>query len=210
MRRPLLVASTITLALTLLRLTGERMGWSEWAFGRAAGGGGALLGIGWLIPVFGFWFGRRLAGSGWRPASTSRAILYPVLGLAGIAAVFTLATQAMAVTTGTFVFVAIALPLCALFAFGGWPQLARVLFAYALAARVPVLVITVLAVAGNWGTHYERLATGSPEMSDLARTVVLCLAQLCIWIPLTLLGGGLAGGVAAAVAKADTAAGLRD
>jgi len=199
-RGPLLVAASITLAITLLRLTGERLQWAEWLFGRSAGGGGALLGIGWLIPVFGIWFARRLAANGSAPLDRRGAIVLPLLGIAGIAAVFTVAKLLLPVSVGTFVFVALALPLCSLLALRGWPALARVLFAYALLARLPVLVITALAVAGNWGTHYERLAPGSPEMGDVARTAVLCLAQLCIWLPLTLLIGGLAGGLAARTA----------
>ncbi|MFY9344666.1 MAG: hypothetical protein WAT39_19390, partial [Planctomycetota bacterium] len=58
---PLLLAAVVTFALTGVRLAGELLGGPEWLFGRAAGGGGALLGIGWLIPVVGAWFGRRLS-----------------------------------------------------------------------------------------------------------------------------------------------------
>lgn len=58
----------ITLALTLLRLTGELLGWAPSVFVREGGGGGSLLGIVWLAPVFGAFYGLRLAGRADRPA----------------------------------------------------------------------------------------------------------------------------------------------
>ena len=61
--------AVITLAVTLLRLVGELQGWSPLLFNREAGGGGALVGISWLVPVFGAWFGWKLAG----PARARRA-----------------------------------------------------------------------------------------------------------------------------------------
>ena len=59
--RMVLGPALITLAVTLLRLVGELQGWSPRLFSREAGGGGALVGISWLVPVFGAWFGCKLA-----------------------------------------------------------------------------------------------------------------------------------------------------
>jgi hypothetical protein len=176
-----------------VRFAGELGDGPAWLFGKDAGGGGALLGIGWLIPFAGVWFGRRLAAAGLEPVQRRRSMLLVGGGVAGIAVVFTLARTVLGVTLGTFLFVAVSLPLLMALAFRGWPELARVLFGYALAARLPIVVLTIVAVANAWGTHYEQLAPGSPAMSDAARTAVLCLAQLCLWIPLTVLVGCLAG-----------------
>ncbi len=200
-RTPLLVMAAVTLLVTIVRLAGERTGGPSWLFGRAAGGGGSLLGIGWLIPVAGFWFGRRLAAAGLAPQHRRRALGLVACGLACIAVVFTLAKTVLGVTVATFVFVAIALPLSTIFAFRAWPELARALFVYALSARLPILVLTVVAVAQAWGTHYELLAPGSPPMGDAARTAVLCTAQLCLWVPLTVQVGCLAGLAAASFAR---------
>ncbi len=63
----ILVPAVITLAITLLRLVGELQGWSPGLFSRAAGGGGALVGISWLVPIFGAWFGWKLAKAGGAP-----------------------------------------------------------------------------------------------------------------------------------------------
>lgn len=118
------------------------------------------------------------------------------VGLLGVAAVFTAAKVLLPVTLGTFVFVAVSLPLLAITALRAWPALARPLLLYALVVRLAIAAITIAAVQADWGTHYERLAPGAPEMSALGRTVVLCASQLCLWIPLTVLIGCFAGLVA--------------
>ena len=47
------VPALITLAITLVRLAGERQGWSRLWFNPDPGGGFALIGIVWLVPIFG-------------------------------------------------------------------------------------------------------------------------------------------------------------
>ncbi len=199
LRLPFAILAATTLAITALRLAGELRGWPSWLFGRAAGGGGALVGIGWLLPLAGAWFGQRLAGAGARPRAGALRLVGA--GLLGVALVFALATALLPVTAGTFLFVAAALPSLAVLAWRAWPELARALAWFALVQRLPVLAITALAVPGKWGTHYEQLAPGSPPMSDATRTLVLCAAQVCLWIPLTLLVGGFAGLLAARHAR---------
>jgi len=66
-RKLILVPALITLAVTLLRLTGELLHWSKTLFNPEAGGGGALVGITWLAPVFGAYFGFKLARAGLGP-----------------------------------------------------------------------------------------------------------------------------------------------
>src|SRR5688572_9442456 len=83
--RLILVPALITLGVTLLRLTGELLGWSPLLVNRAPGGPGALIGIVWLVPVFGFWFGLRLARAA-APAGVGRVAGYDLLAvLAGAA-----------------------------------------------------------------------------------------------------------------------------
>src|SRR5258707_14938856 len=76
-KKLILVPALITLAVTLLRLTGELMHWSKALFNPAAGGGGALVGIAWLVPVFGVYFGLKLAGAGLAPAAVGRPSAIP-------------------------------------------------------------------------------------------------------------------------------------
>ena len=58
--RQVIVPALLTLLITALRFCGELLDLAPPLFGREAGGGGALVGIGWLIPVFGAVFALRL------------------------------------------------------------------------------------------------------------------------------------------------------
>ena len=69
--RLILVPAVVTLVVTLLRLVGELQNWSPALFSRAPGGGGSLVGISWLVPIFGAWFGWVLARSGERPGASA-------------------------------------------------------------------------------------------------------------------------------------------
>ena len=80
-RRLILVPAVITLAVTLLRLVGELQHWSPRLFSREAGGAGALVGIVWLVPIFGIYFAIRLNQAGQGPASRGRAIGFAVAAL---------------------------------------------------------------------------------------------------------------------------------
>lgn len=195
-RSILLTAFAATLAITALRLVGEIERWPDTWFARSAGGGGGLVGIGWLIPIVGSCLAVALVRSGHGPVHRGRALRWFGLGTLGIAAVFTIAKLVLPVTVGTFVFTITALAGCSVCAFVAWPALARLLLVHALLARAPILAVTVVAVHLDLGTHYERLAPGSPELADAARTLVLCTAQLGIWVPLTLVGGGFVGALA--------------
>jgi len=81
-RKLILVPAVITLAVTLLRLVGELQGWSPLLFNKEAGGGGALVGIAWLVPIFGAWFGWKLTRAGSGPGGIGRALGLTLLALA--------------------------------------------------------------------------------------------------------------------------------
>src|SRR5688572_31676573 len=76
------VPALITLGVTILRLIGELQNWSPALFNREAGGGGALIGIAWLVPIFGIYFALKLSQSGTTPLKSGKTILYAVAGLA--------------------------------------------------------------------------------------------------------------------------------
>jgi hypothetical protein len=69
-----LAPALITLGVTLLRVMGELLHWSRRLFNPAPGGGGAVVGIVWLIPFFGVYFALRLARSGEVPEHPGRAM----------------------------------------------------------------------------------------------------------------------------------------
>jgi hypothetical protein len=204
-----LVPAVITLAVTLLRLAGELQGWSPRLFSRAAGGGGALVGISWLVPVFGAWFGWKLAMSGERPGSAWRALGLTVLALAVLpASGFVAARLGIGATSSTMLAIFAVVSVVALFlALRAWPALGRTLLAYGLAARIPVILVMLAAILGSWGTHYDAMPPGTPEMSGLRKWLVAgVLPQLTVWQWFTVVIGGLFGLAAAALARRRAAA----
>src|SRR6266581_3605234 len=148
----ILIPSLITLAITILRLVGELQNWSPTFFSRAAGGAGAVVGIVWLVPVFGAWFAVKLAKAGGTPGA-GRVLGYSALALAvAVLAIFaTIKTvKSQGAQFGVFLVAAV---IAGVIAYRGWPALGRVLLAYGLAARIPVAVVMLIAIYANWGTH---------------------------------------------------------
>jgi hypothetical protein len=201
-KRLILVPAVITLAVTLLRLAGELMHWTPTLFNPAAGGGGALVGIAWLVPIFGIYFALGLAAAGEVPAGTGPAIGYPLLGF-GLMPALGFAAIKLGVQPQSFlafgVFVALSL-VGGIIAFRGWPALGRTLLAYGLAARIPVILVMLFAILGNWGTHYDVAPPTFPAMSPIAKWFLIgVVPQLTFWIWFTLAVGALCGGIAVAV-----------
>jgi hypothetical protein len=200
-----LVPAIITLGVTLLRLVGELQGWSPVFFSRAPGGGGAIVGISWLVLVFGAWFGWKLARAGAGPGGVGRAlgltllafVLLPALGLA--AGALKLDPHGM----GTFAIYVVGALVALVVGLRAWPALGRTLLAYALAARIPVALLMLAAIFGNWGTHYDVAPYPDfPAMSPLLKWFLIGLVpQLTIWIAFTVVVGSLVGIVAGALAR---------
>ena len=202
-RNLVLVPALITLGITLLRLVGELMRWSETLFSRRAGGGFAIVGIVWLVPIFGVYFALKLAARGERPR-LGRAIGLSTLGLL-IALPVTLAlgrSLHLAPGQGGILLFAVGSLVGLGVAYQGWPALGRTLVAYGLAARIPVAVIMLLAIFGNWGTHYELGPPDFPAMAPLAKWVWIGLVpQMTLWMAFTVIVGGLFGSLAVAVTR---------
>jgi hypothetical protein len=200
--RHIAIAGFLTLVVTLVRLAGEVYGWDERWFGTEAGGGNALVGISWLVLPFGWVFGRHVVRAGAPPASRLAAVIWPVVGIGlAIGAISALFHFLPEPTFTGFLAICVTGVVCGAIARRGWPVLWRTNLLYGLAARLPVIAITPIAVMKAWGTHYEKLAPGSPAVSDAARITILCTAQVFLWLPFTLLVGGLAGGIAAALTR---------
>ena len=196
MKRLILIPALITLAVTVLRLVGELQEWSPRFFSRQAGGAGAIVGIVWLVPIFGVYFAVKLAKAGGAPGA-GRVIGYSALALAIAAAGITATVKTVANQRAQFgVFLVVAV-VAALVAYRGWPALGRVLLEYGLAARVPVAVVMLIAIYANWGTHYDVAPPNFPPMSPLAKWFMIgLLPQIFLWIPFTICVGALFGGLA--------------
>jgi hypothetical protein len=208
--RLVLWPAVVTLAITLLRLVGELQGWSRFLFNPDAGGGGALVGISWLPFLFGPYFAWKLAKEGKPPRSAWRvvglALLGAVLAIAVFAAAQILGPMPWSVVVALFVSLALAfLP------WKAWPELARTLFLYGLAARIPVMIVMLFAIFGEWGTHYDVLPPDpTPQLvaaGPLQRWLWIGLVpQATIWIAHTVLVGSLLGALAVGLAKPRPAA----
>ena len=85
----------------------------------------------------------------------------------------------------------------------GWPALGRVLVSYGLLARIPVVIVMLIAILGAWGTHYDVAPPELPPMGAIPKFIAIgLLPQLTIWMAFTVGVGMLFGGFAAAVAGA--------
>jgi hypothetical protein len=200
-----LVPALITLAVTILRLVGELQNWNPKLFSREAGGGGSLVGISWLVPLFGIYFAVRLVRAGFVPSSVWVTLGTALGALAVMVALGFLANAlGLPPLASLFVFAAVSVA-ATWFAMRPWPALGRTLLAYALAARIPVAVLMLFAILGNWGTHYDVVPPDAATMNEwnplLKWLTIGLLPQLTIWIWFTVVFGTIFGAIAAAVAR---------
>jgi hypothetical protein len=207
--RLVLWPALLSLAVTLLRLVGELRGWSPEYWSRLPGGGLSPLGIVWLIPVFGFFFGWRLESMGERPSSPLQVVLQPPAAalVAGGAALLLARMRAsgrmepLSWSAWLSLWGVIAV-IVAVTAFLAWPALGRLLLAYALAARIPVAALMALAMFRDFRTHYDALPPGFPQLPLLPRWLWLgLLPQLTIWVAITLAAGAPFGALGARAAS---------
>ncbi|PYV10923.1 MAG: hypothetical protein DMG23_05930 [Acidobacteria bacterium] len=197
----ILVPSLITLGVTILRVVGELQNWSPILFGKGAGGGGAIVGIAWLAPIFGIYFALKLSGTGAGPAKLGKTFALWGLGLlllvSGGYLLFSAQFASLAKTVAGFSLMAATVVV----QLWGWPSLTKVLVAYGYAARIPVLIVVFLAFRGSWGTHYDALPPGYESKGFASDFIGFgVLPQMILWIAFTVLAGTLFGAVAAAIA----------
>ncbi len=204
--RLVLVPGIITAAVTLLRLTGELNGWSRTLFNPDAGGGMALVGIAWLVPIFGIYFAMKLhpsgqTGSGWR-AMGFAALAIAAFAVVGFAVPTLAGLNPNQPTIAAFALFVLGSVIALAIAYYGTGALGRVLFAYGLAARIPVILVMLLAILGNWGTHYDVLPPGAPEMGVWTKWFLIgVVPQLTFWMAFTMAVGAIFGGLALLIAE---------
>jgi hypothetical protein len=201
----ILVPAIITLVVTLLRLAGERLGWSRTLFNPAPGGGFALVGIAWLVPIFGVYFALKLARRGEGPARPWRALGMAALGIVVMVAVmfgvnalhFGFRRQLAAGAVASAIAVGLT--------WWGWPALGRTLVAYGLAARLPVALVMLVAIFGKWGTHYDVVPPEAAYIDQLAPIVkwfwIGLVPQMTGWMMFTVVLGTIFGVLAVALLK---------
>ncbi len=190
------IPALITLAITTVRLVAELQDW-PW-FNPTAGPAGAVVGIGWLPLLFGPYFAWKLAAAGQGPASTGRAVGTAIGGLAvavlgGFVGFSNAAHPGFLSVTGFFIV------LVAAFIPGmGWRTLGQALLAYAVAARVPVVMAMFIALSAGsdqpWGLHHDALFW--QRFLHIA-----VFPQLTFWIGWTVVVGTLPGSIVVAVSR---------
>jgi len=189
----------VTLGVSATRLAGELLDGPRALFNPSAGGPFALVGIVWLVPVVGIYFARRLAGQGHGPKSASLALQSAILGIIFVMVVV-LGSVRIPISS-PYLKAALLLwapvAAAAVFQLYAWPALAKALFAYAFAARMPVAILMFFAMLGGWGTHYDAVPEGFPESGLAFRYLWLgLLPQLVFWVGFTVLVGALFGSAA--------------
>ena len=205
MTGPVLFAAVVSLGLTLLRVWGEKNGWSPRFFNREPGGPFSIVAIIWLVPILGIWFSMRLGELGRGPASKGRALLFPIVGFALIGAAGSVVGDPDSPVTPIqkVALINAAGAVAGFLSFLGWKDLGRTLLVYGYLARLPVVVVTYFALQQNWGTHFEKGLPGLPEMPFLQKWLVIAvLPQFVTWIGFTMTVGSLFGGLLAVFHRA--------
>ena len=213
------IPALIALVVTLARLVGELSGGPARLFNSEPGGPGALVGIVWLVPIFGIYFSLKLARSGHAPQSAGKVIGFSVLALLAAAAIMFSVVKltgdpnvsvSLRGVVGQQLGFGVASIVSLLILRRVWVPFFQTILRYAFASRVPVLIVMFVTMIGGWGTHYELPPPpppGYPEMGFLVKFVLIALIpQLTFWIMFTVVVGSLVGGIAAALSRSQAAA----
>jgi hypothetical protein len=200
--RLILVPSLITLAVTLLRLTGELRHWPAKWFSPETGGirpSGVswIVGITWPALLFGVYFSLKLIQNGQKLQSPVRAAVFSGLGIL-IFLIFQPVVRFICNALGIgfpeyLILVWFLWALAGILQYFAWPALFKVLLLYAYAARIPVAAIMFFAMLGHWGTHYDYVGMQIP-LTGLSRYLWLAFfPQLVGWVGFTVTFGSVAG-----------------
>lgn len=204
-----LVPALLTLVITVVRVVGELQGWNPALFGSDAGGGAALVGITWLVLVFGAWFGFRLRRGGATVALGRAAIVYAIAlavmvgGFLGLTAsgLVTMPTEEQPGQLEGLEYALGLMALAAVVALVAWPRLTLTLLVYGYLARLPVVAVTWLDLSQGWDTHYGALPPAVVVRDDSERLMALLMPQLTLWpLVFTPIVGGLCGCLGARLA----------
>ena len=194
-RQLILVPSLLTLAVTILRLAGELAHWPQKYFNTGVGGGGAIVGITWLAPIFGAYFASRLVRAGAGPRSAWRALGFALLGAVVMVAGGRLGRTIPSISGfhGRLLYIWAVLALAGIVTFPGWPGLFKVQLAYAYAARIPVVLVMLVAFQQRWVTHYSAVPSDTPPGMALWPKFLWLgfFPQLILWVGFTLVSGML-------------------
>ncbi len=209
-RSLVVVPAILTLAVTIVRLVGELNGWSPLLFGTAsADGPKAIIGISWLIFVFGLWFGFRVQRSSAGLAKPGKTLLCCLLPIAILFGGFALSEklglvsmptpEAPGEVKGLGWFLGIS-AVAALTSIVIWARIGVILLVYSLLARLPVVVVTWFALERGWETHHVKLPPEFTAPPADERFFVLAMPQVTFWPVLTIVFGTVMAALGALIA----------
>ena len=161
--RLIVAPALIAVAVTALRAFGEVHHWPE-PIVNSAVCGKAILGVVWLVPIFGTYFALRLFRVGSQPKFLARAVILAMASLLlKLGGTFVMERPGLGYVTRVSLNLAVTA-----FALGlqavAWPNLFKALLMYGYASRVPIAVVGFLGMRGHWGTHYDALDPGFPQI----------------------------------------------
>lgn len=160
--------------------------------------------------IFGPYFAWKLAAAGQGPASAGKAIGAALGGLVPIVlGAFLSFPKANHPPSFALFLLGSFIMLLGAFVPGlGWKALGNTLLAYALAARIPVVIVMFIAMNANggqgWGTHYD---VPPPFLSGVQMSVMQkffeigLVPQLTFWITWTVVVGSLLGSIVVGLAR---------
>jgi hypothetical protein len=196
--RLIAVPAIISICVTLLRLIGELRHWPR-PLVNSDVCGKAVLGVVWLVPIFGIYFAVRVFQVGNGPQGFVRPLLLATSALAlKLAGTFLMESHMpyAARISMNFVVTLIAVVFCAI----AWPTLAKVLLVYGYLSRIPVAIVQYLAMRGHWGTHYDALDPGFPPIGFWPTFVRVSLVPNIFFMEAyTVVVGALVGTIAVTV-----------
>ncbi|MBL8752885.1 MAG: hypothetical protein JNK15_06245 [Planctomycetes bacterium] len=194
-----LIAAVVSLAITALRLYGEVQKWAPEVFRTDPGSPNAWFGITFLVIPFGFWFGRRLAANGHRPAHVGKTMLFAIVGMAVVAGVMYVVINHLKDWTVRAYLMNGGAVAAGLFLFAAWRRAWLTLVAYGLLARIPVVAAQYFSIQNGWDTHFAK---GPPESNPADALFLLTMAQSFFWpFGFTVLVGGLFAAIGAATVR---------
>jgi len=161
--RLIVAPALIAVAVTSLRAFGEVHHWPE-PIVNSAVCGKAILGVVWLVPIFGVYFALRLFRAGSQPKFLTQAVILAIASLLlKLGGTFVMERPGLRYVTRVslnLAVTALALGLQAV----AWPHLFKALLVYGYASRIPIAVVEFLAMRGHWGTHYDAVDPGFPQI----------------------------------------------
>jgi len=212
--RLIFIPALISLGVTLLRLAGELLHWSPAWFSpetsgtRPVGPFTWVVGITWLAIPFGAYFAVKLCSTGGKRPSMH---VWPFTAIAGLV-IMVASPYLLRLIPVKFpqllIFIWLFMAIAAILQYFAWPELFKTLLAYGFAARIPVVIVMLLAMMGNWGTHYDYVGLPPQFMMPLLPRF-LWLAffpQLVFWVGFTIVAGSAAGLVATVAMRLRTRA----